>query len=97
LAERAASFFFPVTTLSVTTAWLAFTVVVCCTTICFQVIMSGKTHNFDSFECAIHVLAPSCAHCGVKIMGHGLEKEGTFYCCDHCAEAKGVQGLRDRI
>jgi hypothetical protein len=31
----------------------------------FQVIMSGKTHNFDSFECAIHVLAPSCAHCGV--------------------------------
>ena len=30
-------------------------------------------------------------------MGHGLEKEGTFFCCDHCAEAKGVQGLRDRI
>jgi hypothetical protein len=41
--------------------------------------------------------APSCAHCGVKIIGHGLEKEGTFYPCDHCAEAKGVQGLRDRI
>ena len=60
----------------------------------FQVIMGGKTHNFDSFECAIHALAPSCAHCGVKIMGHGLEKDGTFYCCDHCAEAKGVQGLR---
>jgi hypothetical protein len=34
LAEGAASLFFPVTTLSVTTAWLAFTVVVCCTTIC---------------------------------------------------------------
>ncbi|MGB8082907.1 MAG: hypothetical protein WCF83_20885 [Pseudolabrys sp.] len=63
----------------------------------FQVIMSGKTHTFDSFECAIHALAPSCAHCGVKILGHGLEKEGTFFCCDHCAEAKGVQGLRDRI
>ncbi|MGB6315707.1 MAG: hypothetical protein WBG13_24590 [Pseudolabrys sp.] len=28
---------------------------------------------------------------------HGLEKEGTFFCCDHCAEAKGVTGLRDRI
>jgi formamidopyrimidine-DNA glycosylase len=63
----------------------------------FQVIMSSKTHTFDSFECAIHTLAPSCAHCGVKIMGHGLEKDGTFYCCDHCAEAKGVKGLRDRI
>jgi hypothetical protein len=44
----------------------------------FQVIMSGKTHTFDSFECAIHALAPSCAHCGVKIMGHVLEKAGTF-------------------
>jgi hypothetical protein len=63
----------------------------------FQVVMNGKTHNFDSFECAIHALAPSCAHCGVKIMGHGLEKDGTFYCCDHCAEAKGVKGLRDRV
>ena len=63
----------------------------------FQVIMGGKTHTFDSFECAIHALAPSCAHCSVKIVGHGLEKDSTFYCCDHCATAKGVQGLRDRI
>ncbi len=38
----------------------------------FQIIMSA--HTFDSFECAIHALAPSCAHCGVKIMGHGLER-----------------------
>lgn len=55
--------------------------------------MSGKTHNFDSFECALHALAPSCAHCGVRIVGHGLGKNGTFYCCDRCAEAKGVSGL----
>jgi len=57
--------------------------------------MGGKTHPFDSFECAIHTLAPS--YCGVKIVGHGLEKDGTFYCRDHCAEAEGVQGSRDRI
>jgi hypothetical protein len=63
----------------------------------FQVVMGGQTHHFDSFECAIHALAPTCAHCGVRIVGHGLEKGGTFYCCDHCAEAKGVSGLRDRI
>jgi hypothetical protein len=25
----------------------------------FQVIMSGKTHTFDSFECAFRALAPS--------------------------------------
>jgi hypothetical protein len=63
----------------------------------FQVSMNGTTHTFDSFECAIHALAPTCDNCGIHILGHGLEKEGTFFCCDHCAEAKGVTGLRDRI
>ena len=62
-----------------------------------QVIVGGKEHTFDSFECAIHALAPTCKHCGCRIIGHGLEKDGTFYCCDHCAESSGVQGLRDRI
>ena len=38
----------------------------------FQVVAQGKTYTFDSFECAIHVLAPTCAHCGVRIIGHGL-------------------------
>jgi hypothetical protein len=63
----------------------------------FQVTMSGKAHTFDSFECAIHALAPTCDHCGIRIVGHGLEKGGTFYCCDHCAQGEGVKGLRDRI
>jgi hypothetical protein len=63
----------------------------------FQVVMKGNTYTFDSFECAIHVLAPHCDNCGIHIVGHGLEKEGTFFCCDHCAEVKGVTGLRDRV
>jgi hypothetical protein len=63
----------------------------------FQVTMNGRTHTFDSFECAIHKLAPSCKHCGCRIIGHGLEANGTFYCCDHCAEKAGVKGLRDRV
>jgi len=63
----------------------------------FQVTMNGTTHTFDSFECAIHALAPTCDNCGIHIVGHGLEKEGTFFCCEHCAEVKGVSGLRDRI
>jgi hypothetical protein len=63
----------------------------------FKVTMNGTTHTFDSFECAIHALAPTCANCGIHIVGHGLEKEATFFCCEHCAEAKGVSGLRDRI
>ena len=63
----------------------------------FQVSMNGTTHTFDSFECAIHALAPTCNNCGIHIVGHGLEKEGIFFCCEHCAEVKGVTGLRDRI
>ena len=63
----------------------------------FQVVMNGRTHTFDSFECAIHKLAPTCKHCGCRIIGHGLEANGTFYCCDHCAEKAGVKGLRDRV
>ena len=62
----------------------------------FQVTMNGQAHTFDSFECAIHALAPTCKHCGTRIVGHGLEQKGVFYCCDHCASKDGVSGLRDR-
>ena len=63
----------------------------------FQVIMGDLRFTFDSFECAIHKLAPTCKHCGCRIVGHGLEASGTFYCCDHCAAKAGVKGLRDRV
>lgn len=64
----------------------------------FEVVMSdGGRHTFDSFECAAHALAPKCEHCGCRILGHGLEKDGTFFCCDSCAEHAGVTGLKDRI
>lgn len=63
----------------------------------FQVLMDGETHTFDSFECAISALAPRCDHCDTRIIGHGLEADGAFYCCDHCAEESGVAGLRDRV
>ena len=62
----------------------------------FQVVMGGKTHTFDSFECAVHELAPTCAHCSCRILGHGVESPGTFFCGAHCARAAGVEGLRDR-
>ena len=29
--------------------------------------------------------------------GRRLEKDSTVYCCDHCAAAEGVSGLRDRF
>jgi hypothetical protein len=63
----------------------------------FEVIMAGERHVFDSFECAAHALAPTCSHCGIRILGHGLEADSRFFCCDHCAEKAGVTGLRDRL
>jgi hypothetical protein len=63
----------------------------------FQVVKEGKSHTFDSFECAIHALAPKCGHCGIGIIGHGLEAKGKFFCCDHCAGKAGVKGLKDRV
>lgn len=62
----------------------------------FQVVIAGRTHEFDSFECAIHALAPRCAHCGCRVVGHGLEAGGSIYCCAHCAKAEGTTTLRDR-
>lgn len=62
----------------------------------FQVSMAGKTMTFDSFECAIHALAPVCDHCGCRIVGHGVESKGKMFCCAHCAKQLGVQGIVDR-
>ena len=63
----------------------------------FQVVSARGTHTFDSFECAIQALAPVCAHCQCKIVGHGIEAGGSFYCCAHCAKTSGVAGARDRV
>ena len=62
----------------------------------FQVSVAGATHTFDSLECAIHRLAPVCEHCGCKVVGHGVEAAGRFFCCAHCARHSGVQSIRDR-
>ena len=62
----------------------------------FTVTMAGKQQTFDSFECAIEALAPRCAHCRCRVIGHGVEHDGTIYCCAHCAGAEGVTGLSDR-
>jgi hypothetical protein len=63
----------------------------------FQISAQGRTLTFDSFECAIEVLAPRCAHCNCRIIGHGAEANGRMYCCAHCAASEGVSGLVDRI
>ena len=62
----------------------------------FAVTMAGRKHTFDSFECAIQALAPACAHCGCKVIGHGVEQGGRVFCCASCAENEGVAGLKNR-
>jgi Rieske Fe-S protein len=63
----------------------------------FEVTMGGESHTFDSFECAINALAPTCPHCGCRVIGHGVEADGQVFCCAHCAEQAGVGGLTDRV
>ena len=62
----------------------------------FEVHAQGAVHTFDSFECAVHAMAPVCEHCGCKVIGHGVQSGGRFFCCAHCATAEGAQGIRDR-
>ncbi len=57
----------------------------------------GNVHVFDSFECAIHRLAPVCEHCNCRVIGHGVEVDGRFFCCAHCARtACGENALQVR-
>jgi Rieske Fe-S protein len=51
--------------------------------------------TYDSFECAIHALAPTCEHCGCRIIGHGVQAGERIFCCAHCARESGVQDLAD--
>lgn len=62
----------------------------------FTVIMNGKQHIFDSFECAINKVAPHCAKCNSVIIGHGIEADNKFYCSGHCAKEHGHHVI-DRV
>jgi hypothetical protein len=55
----------------------------------FQVTTDGQEHMFDSFECAIHALAPASAHCGCKVIGHGVEDDGTIFWRPLCGARRG--------
>ena len=63
----------------------------------FEVVTGGKRHVFDSFECAIQALAPRCAHCACRVIGHGVDAGGKTFCCAHCAQASGHQEAQDRV
>ena len=57
----------------------------------------GTERNFDCFECAIHALAPWCANCECRIIGHGIGgPDDEVYCCEHCAQEQGVAFASER-
>lgn len=52
----------------------------------FTITRGDTTGTYDSLECAVHVWAPTCAACGCRILGHGIDAGSDVYCCDHCAQ-----------
>ena len=50
-----------------------------------EITKGEQRYTFDSFECAIAALAPECPTCGVRVVGHGVARDGATYCCEHCA------------
>lgn len=56
----------------------------------------GRSATFDSLECAAMQLAPECAHCGCRILGHGIETEEAIFCCAHCARKDTNADVNDR-
>jgi len=61
----------------------------------FEVVQDGQSFTYDSFECAIHDLAPTCAHCQVRVVGHGVEAGKHIFCCAHCARNHGITAVVD--
>jgi hypothetical protein len=63
----------------------------------FVIEAAGTRHTFDSFECAIQAMAPSCEHCQCRVIGHGVEVGGRFFCCAHCARlTSSTADVKDR-
>ena len=52
-----------------------------------EIRLQGVSGTYDCFECAIQALAPTCGHCGCRVIGHGVEDGGVIFCCAHCARA----------
>ncbi len=54
----------------------------------------GASRVFDSLECAAHAIAPTCDHCGCRVLGHGVEAGDRVFCCASCARKVGVEHVR---
>jgi hypothetical protein len=57
----------------------------------FTININNEEHIFDCFECAINKMAPRCHHCRTPIIGHGIESEEHFFCCNHCSKLASTE------
>lgn len=62
----------------------------------FTLTQGDRSGTFDSFECAAQAMAPTCGHCGCRILGHGVEAGAEVFCCASCARHAGADGVTDR-
>ncbi len=62
-----------------------------------HIIIEGREYDFDSFDCAIHSLAPKCENCGCRVIGHGVQSDKSIFCSVHCASSAGLTGLTDHM
>jgi hypothetical protein len=63
-----------------------------------QVTLGASTHVFDSFECAMHALAPLCGRCGCRVVGpRGRGPEQHLLLCSLRSRGWGQRGLRPRL
>ena len=58
-------------------------------------VMTVNKNLTPNLECAIQAMASECAHCGCKVIGHGVEADGAFFCCGHCASQQSARGVAD--
>jgi hypothetical protein len=63
----------------------------------FIVEAAGVQHTSIVSSVRFQAMAPTCEHCQCKVIGHGVEVEGHFFCCAHCARLATSADVRDRI
>ena len=59
--------------------------------VCFEVLLGGESHIFDSFECAIRAMTQKCEFCGCQVFGPGVQDGNAFYCSYLCANLQTVR------
>jgi hypothetical protein len=58
---------------------------------CFEVYLGSVKHIFDSFECAMSAMLPTCAYCRCQIIGEVIQLGNAIFCSYGCANEQYVR------